>query len=67
MELDEKVQAGHVALFPLEAVTSLQNLWLLPVVVILELGRRPRLIFDFTLSGIKDTVERLSPMEVMHF
>ena len=62
MDLDEKVQAGHMALSPFEAVISLQNLWLLPVVVILELGRRPRLIFDFKLSGLNITVELLSPM-----
>ena len=67
MELDEKVQAGHLENFPLEAVTSLQNLWLLPVAVISQVGRRLHLIFDFTLSGLNDIAERLSPMDVMHF
>ena len=33
-EFSEQVQTRHVAVFPLEAVTSLQNLWLSPVAVI---------------------------------
>ena len=49
------MKTGHVAVFPLEAVTSLQNLSLSPVAVITQVGRRPRLIFDFTWSGINDT------------
>ena len=57
-ELSKQVQAGHVAILPLEAVTSLQNLWLLPVAVIPQVGRRLRLIFDFTC---------LAPMEAMRF
>ena len=52
---------------PLEAVTALQNLWLSPIAVIPQVGRRPRLIFDFTWSGINDVAERLSPMEAMRF
>ena len=66
-ESAEKVQAGHVAVFPLEAVTSLQNLWLLPVLVIPQVGRRTRLVFDFTWSGLNKTSERLDPMEAMRF
>ena len=66
-ELADQVQEGHVAVFPLEAVTSLQNLWLSPVAVIPQVGRIPRLIFDFTWSGINDISERLSPMEAMRF
>ena len=51
-ELAKQVQAGHVAVFPSEAVTTLHNLWLLSVAVIPQFGRRPRLIFDFTWSGL---------------
>ena len=64
-EFSKQVQAGHVAVFPLEVVTTLQNMWLLPVAVIPQVGRRPRLIFDFTWSGLNDIEERLSPMEAM--
>ena len=66
-ELDKQVQAGHVAVFHLEAVTSLQNLWLSPIAVTPQMGRRPRLIFDFTWSGINNISERLAPMEAMRF
>ena len=33
-ELAKKVQAGHVAVFPLEAVNAIQKLWLSPVALI---------------------------------
>ena len=48
VELTDKVQSGHVAVLPLEAVTSLQDPWISPVVVIPQVVRRPRLVFDFT-------------------
>ena len=67
MELDKQVQAGHMAVFPLEAVTTHHNLWLLLVAVISQLGRRLHLIFDFTWSGRNNIAERLSPMEAMLF
>ena len=66
-ELAEKLHAGHMAVYPLEAVTSLQNLWLSPVAVTPQMRRRPRLIFDFTRSGLNDTSESLSRMEAMPF
>ena len=37
--LDEQVQAGHVAVFPLEVVNDLHNLWISLVVVILPGGK----------------------------
>ena len=64
-KLAEKVQAGHVAVFPLEAVTSIKNLWLLPVAVITQVRRIPRMIYDFTWSGLNETSKCLSPMEAM--
>ena len=67
MELVKQVQAGHVAVSPLETVTALQNLWLSPVAVTPQVGRRPRLIFYFTWSGLNNIAERLSPMEAMRF
>ena len=33
-ELSKQVQEGHIDVLPLEAVISLQNLWLFPVAVI---------------------------------
>ena len=53
--------------FPLEEVLALHNLWLSPVAVILQVGRSPRLIFDFTWSGLNEETTRLSFMEEMRF
>ena len=61
------MQAYHVAVYPLGVVTAIQNLWLLSVAVNPRVGRRPRLIFDFTWSGLNNIAERLSPMEAMRF
>ena len=63
--LAEQVQAGHVAIFLLEPVTALQNLWLSPVAVIPRVGRRPQLMFDLTWIRINNISERLSPMEAI--
>ena len=56
-----------MAVFPLEAVTTTQNLWLLPIAVTPQVGRRTCLIFYFTWIGLNDVVERLAPMEAMRF
>ena len=66
-ELGKQVQAGHVNVFPLESLNYLHNLWLSPVAVIPQVGRRLRLIFDFTWSGLNDVSKRLSPIEAMRF
>ena len=65
--LADKVQAGHVPVIPLEAVTALQKLCLLPVAFIPQEVRIPRLIFDFTWIGLNDIAESVSPMEAMRF
>ena len=46
MELADKVQVGHVDVLPLKTVNTLHNLWLFPVAVIPQVGKRPRLSFD---------------------
>ena len=61
-DLDEQVQAGHVTVFPLEAVNYLHNLWLSLVAVIPQVGRRPCLIFDFTPSGLNEVSKSLAPI-----
>ena len=66
-DLAEQVQAGQVTVFPLEAINYLHNLWLSLVAVILQVGRRPRVIFYFAWSGLNDVSKRLPPMEAMRF
>ena len=62
-----RVQAGHVAIFPLEAVNALQNLWISPVAANPQVGRHPHLIFNFTWSGLNKATKCLAPMETMRF
>ena len=62
-ELAKQVQAGHVSVLPLKAVTSLQNLWLSLVAITPKVGRRLRPIFDFTWSRLNDIAESLDPIE----
>ena len=59
------MQAEHVAVFPLEAVNALHNLWLSLVTFISHVGRRTHLIFNFTWSGLNDVSKGLSPIELM--
>ena len=54
-EFSEQVQAGHIVVFPLNAVRKLPKLWLSQVASILQVGRRPCLIFDFYWSGLNKT------------
>ena len=56
-----------MAILPLEEVTDLQNMWIYPAVVVPQVGRKPRLIFDFTWSGINKIAEYLPPMKEISF
>ena len=58
---------GHAVLFSLAALRGLPKLWLLPVAVIPQARRRPRLIFDFTWSGLNEATAQDVPKEVMRF
>lgn len=46
---------------------DLPGLWLLPVASIPQDGRRNRLIYDFTRSGLNEAVDLLAPSEAMLF
>ena len=55
-ELQEQAQAGHIALFPLRAVRHLPKLWLSPLAAIPQRGRKPRIIYDSSWSGLNNAV-----------
>ena len=59
--LAEQVQAGNIVVFPLDAVQDLPKLWISPVSTSLQVGRRPRFIFDFTWSGLNEATAQKSP------
>ena len=66
-ELAEQVQARHMEVFPMTAVNALPNLWLYPITFNPQVGQQPRLIFDFTWSGMNNATKRLVPMKAICF
>ena len=65
MELQEQSQAGHITLFPLRAVCHLPILWLSALAAIPQRGRKPRLIYDFSWSGLNEAVTQVAHKEAM--
>ena len=66
-ELQEQAQAGRIALFPLRAVRHLPRLWLSPLAATPQRGRKPRLIYEFSWSGLNEAVTQVSHKEAMRF
>ena len=66
-ELEEQARAGHMTLFPLKTVHHLPRLWLSPLASILQRGRKPRLVYDFSWSGLNEVVTQVAHKEAMRF
>ena len=66
-ELQEQAQAVHITLPPLRAVRHLPRLWLSPLAAILQRGRKPRLIYDFSWSGLNKAVTQVAHKEAIRF
>ena len=66
-DLLEQICAGHVAIFPWEAVKHLTVLWLSPFAAIPQVGRKPHLIYNFSWSGLNEKATQDSPKEAMRF
>ena len=66
-ELQEQAQAGHIKLFPLRAVRHIPRLWLSPLAAIPQRGRKPRLIYNFSWSGLNEAVTQVAHKEAMRF
>ena len=60
-EISKQLRAGHVAIYPLEDVKHLQGIWISPLAAIIQVGRNPRLIYDFSWSGLKEKVKLVAP------
>ena len=65
--LQEKSKVGHIALFPLRAVLHLPKLLLSPLAAITQRGRKPRLIYDFSWSGLNEAVTQVTQKEALRF
>lgn len=58
---------GYWAVLPYAAVRSWQGLRISPLGVVPQRDRRPRLIVDYSFSGVNDDTVRLAPKEAMQF
>ena len=66
-DLQEQAQAGHIALFQLRVVRYFPKLWLSPLAATPQRGRKPRLIYDFSWSGLNNAVTQVAHKEAMRF
>ena len=66
-ELLDFCRQGYWTVLPLEAVLGWANLRLSPLGVVPQRERRPRLIVDYTFSGVNHDTARLAPKEAMQF
>ena len=66
-KLEEQARADHIALFPLRAVRHLPRIWLSPLAAIPQQGRKPRLVYDFSWSGLNKAVTQVAHKEAMRF
>ena len=65
--LAEKLQAGHFAIFPLAAIRHLQKLWISLLEAIPQTGRKPRLIYDLSWSGLNKIAKSAAQKYVVLF
>ena len=66
-EMLEFCKQGFWTVLPLRIAVQLANLRLSPLGVVPQRNRRPRLIVDYTYSGVNDERARLAPPEAMQF
>lgn len=63
----EFCQQGYWVVLPYEAVADLQRLRVSPLGVVPQRDRRPRLIVDYTFSGVNSETVQWAPREAMQF
>jgi hypothetical protein len=66
-EMLEFCTQGFWTVLPLRVASLLPHLRLSPLRVVPQRNRRPRLIVDYTFSGVNDETVRLAPPEAMQF
>ena len=66
-EISSNLRSGHGVNFPLEYFKHLHRLWLSLLAAIPQAVRNPRLIYDFSSSGMNEKVELEAPKEEMRF
>ena len=66
-EIQDFCNQGFWAVLPLHDALALPNLRVSPLGVVPQRERRPRLIVDYTFSGVNQETVRLAPPEAMQF
>ena len=66
-EMVEFCDQGFWVVLPWRVALRLKHLRLSPLGVVPQRNRRPRLIVDYTFSGVNDETARLAPAEAMQF
>ena len=66
-EILEFCEQGFWAVLPLATALTVPNLRISPLGVVPQRERRPRLIVDYTYSGVNSDTVRLAPPEAMQF
>ena len=66
-EMLEFCEQGFWTVLPLSIALRLPHLRLSPLGVVPQRNRRPRLIVDYTYSGVNDDTVKLAPPEAMQF
>lgn len=66
-EMLEFCQQGFWIVLPLQVALTLPHLRLSPLGVVPQRNRRPRLIVDYTYSGVNEETARIAPPEAMQF
>lgn len=66
-EMVDFIYKGFWVVLPYDVVKHLPNLRLSPLGVVPQRDRRPRLIVDYTFSGVNQETRKLAPREAMQF
>lgn len=66
-EFVSMIRRGHWCVLPSSCVHQLPNLRLSPLGVVPQRERRPRIIVDYTFSGVNQDTVPLAPSEAMQF
>ena len=67
LELIKQVQIRHIAVSPLATITNLEKLSISPLSTITQPNLQPRMIYDFTWSGLNNATAWLAPQQEMRF
>jgi hypothetical protein len=67
VEFTDMVHKGYWTVLPASVISHHQDLRLSPLGVVPQHDRRPRIICDYTYSGVNDATQHTGPQEAMRF